>query len=99
MQINTDYQRHYQIKNCQSTQAPVTNPRKTQPSDVTRRLDVERLQHYDPEVEQRVQGWLGSGQLLVWIPILSQEPITRKAANPFVQALSWMSVSTVSIVR
>jgi len=44
-----------------------------QPIDGTRRLDVERLQHYDPEVEQRVQGWLGSGQLLVWIPILSQE--------------------------
>jgi hypothetical protein len=44
-----------------------------QPSDGTRRLDVERLQNYDPEVEQRVQGWLGSGQLLVWIPILSQE--------------------------
>ena len=43
------------------------------PSDVTRCLDVERLQHYDPEVEQRVQGWLASGQLLVWIPILSQE--------------------------
>lgn len=42
-------------------------------SDGTRGLDVERLQHYDPGVEQRVQGWLGSGQLLVWIPILSQE--------------------------
>jgi hypothetical protein len=30
-------------------------------------------QHYDPEVEQRVQGWLASGQLLAWIPILSQD--------------------------
>lgn len=29
--------------------------------------------HYNPEVEQRVQGWLASGQLLAWIPILSQE--------------------------
>ncbi len=31
------------------------------------------LAHYDPEVAQRVQGWLDSGQPLVWIPILSQE--------------------------
>ena len=31
------------------------------------------LAHYNPEVEQRVQGWLASGQLLAWIPILSQE--------------------------
>ncbi|HBN9538642.1 hypothetical protein ACEOSV_29945 [Pseudomonas aeruginosa] len=38
-----------------------------------RSLPAERLQHYKPEVEQRVQGWLTSGELLVWIPILSQE--------------------------
>ena len=31
------------------------------------------LAHYDPEVAQRVQCWLASGQLLAWIPILSQE--------------------------
>ena len=31
------------------------------------------LAHYNPEVEQRVQQWLASGQLLAWIPILSQE--------------------------
>jgi hypothetical protein len=31
------------------------------------------LAHYHPEVEQRVQGWLASRQLLAWIPILSQE--------------------------
>ena len=31
------------------------------------------LAHYDPEVAQRVQGWLDGGKPLVWIPILSQE--------------------------
>ena len=31
------------------------------------------LAHYDPEVAQRVHGWLASGQLLAWIPILSQD--------------------------
>ena len=31
------------------------------------------LAYYDHEVAQRVQGWLDSGQPLVWIPILSQE--------------------------
>jgi hypothetical protein len=31
------------------------------------------LAYYDPEVAQRVQGWLASGKPLVWIPILSQE--------------------------
>jgi hypothetical protein len=39
----------------------------------TASLPIERLAHYNPEVEQRVQGWLASGQLLAWIPILSQE--------------------------
>ena len=36
-------------------------------------MPIERLGHYDPEVHQRVQQWLASGQLLDWIPILSQE--------------------------
>ena len=36
-------------------------------------MPIERLGHYDPEVHQRVQQWLASGQLLAWIPILSQE--------------------------
>ena len=31
------------------------------------------MAHYNPEVEQRVQQWFASGQLLAWIPILSQE--------------------------
>ena len=39
----------------------------------SRHVPVEPLQHYNPEVEQRVQGWFASGQPLVWIPILSQE--------------------------
>ena len=39
----------------------------------SRHVPIERLQHYNPEVEQRVQGWFASGQPLVWIPILSQE--------------------------
>jgi hypothetical protein len=42
-------------------------------SDGALQVPVERLQHYNPEVEQRVQGWFANGQLLVWIPILSQE--------------------------
>jgi len=33
----------------------------------------QRLAHYNPEVKQRVQDWLASGQLLAWIPFLSQE--------------------------
>ena len=44
-----------------------------QANDGARHVPVERLQHYIPEVEQRVQGWFASGQPLVWIPILSQE--------------------------
>jgi|GEM_PF-846892 len=44
-----------------------------QASDGARHVPVERLRHYNPEVEQCVQGWLTSGQPLVWIPILSQE--------------------------
>ena len=36
-------------------------------------MPIERLDHYDPAVEQRVQQWLAGGQLLAWIPILSQE--------------------------
>ena len=44
-----------------------------QASDDARHVPVKRLQHYNPKVEQRVQGWFASGQPLVWIPILSQE--------------------------
>ena len=51
----------------------MNNTTKPQSTGGTRHVPVERLQHYNPEVEQRVQGWFASGQPLVWIPILSQE--------------------------
>jgi len=53
------------------------------------------LAHYDPEVEQRVQGWLASGQLLAWIPILSQEnfpdvpPQILQFADRHQEAMRW----------
>lgn len=58
-------------------------------------LPIERLAHYDPAVEQRVQQWLASGQLLAWIPILSQEnfpdtpPEVLQFADRFQTALRW----------
>ena len=51
----------------------MNNTTETQATGGPRHVPVERLQHYNPEVEQRVQGWFASGQPLVWIPILSQE--------------------------
>ena len=36
-------------------------------------MAIQPLAHYNPEVERRVQGWLAGGQLLAWIPIISQE--------------------------
>lgn len=33
----------------------------------------QQLAYHDPEVAQRVQGWLDSGIPLLWIPIFSQE--------------------------
>ena len=39
----------------------------------TTTIPIQPLAHYNPEVEQRVQQWLASGQLLAWTPILSQE--------------------------
>jgi hypothetical protein len=53
------------------------------------------LAHYNPEVEQRVQGWLTSGQLLAWIPILSQEnfpdvpPDVLQFADRYQEAMRW----------
>ena len=58
-------------------------------------LPVERLGHYDPAVEQRVQQWLASGQLLAWIPILSQEnfpdvpPQIVQFADQYQVAMRW----------
>jgi len=55
----------------------------------------QRLSHYDPEVHQRVQQRLASGQLLAWIPILSQEnfpdtpPEILQFADRFQEAMRW----------
>lgn len=55
----------------------------------------QRLAYYNPEVEQRVQGWLASGQLLAWIPILSQEnfpdvpPQILQFADRHQEAMRW----------
>ena len=53
------------------------------------------LAHYNPEVEQRVQQWLASGQSLAWIPILSQEnfpdvpPDVLQFADRFQESMRW----------
>lgn len=53
------------------------------------------LAHYNPEVEQRVQQWLASRQLLVWIPIISQEnfpgvpPQILQFADQHQEAMRW----------
>ena len=58
-------------------------------------MPIERLGHYDPEVHQRVQQWLASGQLLAWIPILSQEnfpdvpPQILQFADQHQEAMRW----------
>lgn len=58
-------------------------------------MPIERLGHYDPEVHQRVQQWLASGQLLAWIPILSQQnfpgvpPQILQFADQHHEAMRW----------
>lgn len=58
-------------------------------------IPIQPLAHYNPEVEQRVQGWLASGQLLAWIPILSQEnfpdvpPQVLQFADQYQEAMRW----------
>ena len=53
------------------------------------------LADYDPEVAQRVQGWLASGQLLAWIPILSQQnfpetpPEILQFADRYQESMRW----------
>jgi len=67
----------------------------TNNSTATAPLPIERLAHYNPEVEQRVQQWLTSGQLLAWIPILSQEnfpdvpPQVLQFADRYQEAMRW----------
>lgn len=64
-------------------------------STTTAPLPIERLGHYDPAIEQRVQQWLASGQLLAWIPILSQEnfpdvpPQILQFADRHQEAMRW----------
>ena len=64
-------------------------------STATGHLPIERLGHYDPAVEQRVQQWLASGQLLAWVPILSQEnfpdgpPQVLQFADQYQEAMRW----------
>ncbi len=58
-------------------------------------MPIERLAHYEPEVHQLVQHWLASGQLLAWIPILSQEnfpgvpPDVLQFADRYQEAMRW----------
>ncbi|MEZ5706732.1 MAG: hypothetical protein R3E56_16640 [Burkholderiaceae bacterium] len=62
--------------------------------DGNRHVPVERLQHYNPEVEQRVQGWFASGQPLVWIPSSAGELPGRaitapQVADHYQEAMRW----------
>ena len=64
-------------------------------NDASTAFPIEPLSHYDPAVEQRVQQWLASGQLLAWIPILSREnfpdtpPEVLQFADRFQEAMRW----------
>ena len=68
--------------------------------NTTSHLPIERLAHYNAAVEQRVQQWLTSGQLLAWIPILSREnfpdvpPQNLQLADQYKVAMRWLSLST-----
>lgn len=61
----------------------------------SRTIPSQPLAHYNQEVERRVQGWLASGQLLAWIPILSQEnlpdvpPQILQFADRHQEAMRW----------
>lgn len=58
-------------------------------------IPCQHLAHYNAAVEQRVQQWLASGQLLAWIPILSQEnfpdvpPQILQFADQHPEAMRW----------
>ena len=64
-------------------------------SSSTAPIPCQPLAHYNPEVEQRVQQWLASGQSLAWIPILSQEnfpdipPQILQFADRHQEAMRW----------
>ena len=58
-------------------------------------IAIQPLSHYDAAVHERVQQWLASGQLLAWIPILSQEnfpdvpPDVLQFADRFQESMRW----------
>ena len=58
-------------------------------------MPIERLAHVVAAVHERVQQWLASGQLLAWIPILSQEnfldvpPQILQFADRHQEAMRW----------
>lgn len=64
-------------------------------SSIAATIPCQPLAHYNPAVEQRVQEWLASGQLLAWIPILSQEnfpgvpPEVLQFADQYQEAMRW----------
>ena len=59
-------------------------------------IPCQHLAHYNAAVEQRVQQWLTSGQLLAWIPILSREnfpdvpPQILQLADQYQVAMRWL---------
>ncbi len=65
------------------------------PTTSNNTLASQPLAHYDPEVAQRVHGWLASGQPLAWIPILSQDNFpdtpheTLQSARRHQAAMRW----------
>ena len=58
-------------------------------------ISSQPLVYFDAAVQQRVQQWLASGQLLVWTPILSQEnfpdvsPQILQFADQHQEAMRW----------
>jgi hypothetical protein len=71
------------------------NTTTAQASEQPAPIPIQRLAYYDPQVEQRVQQWLTSGQLLVWIPILSRQnfpdvpPQILQFADQYQEAMRW----------
>ncbi|OBS29808.1 hypothetical protein A9O67_08190 [Tepidimonas fonticaldi] len=65
------------------------------PTTSNNTLASQPLAHYDPQVAQRVHGWLASGQPLAWIPILSQDNFpdtpheTLQSARRHQAAMRW----------
>ena len=64
-------------------------------NSATAKIPSQPLAYYDAAVHHRVQQWLTSGQLLAWIPILSQEnfpdvsPQILQFADQYQEAIRW----------